>query len=155
MSKQPTIAAQLDAARNAIEAREWRNASELLDAIAERKLSKQQAATHAELEQEFEANAPGSAANMSRQLQKYRGGYQECVTASGNKSLNNGDEVASWLEGKDWAEVCRLADEVLGEEPGFHATKYERLNPGQRRMNSGNRIRAAVKRGDFQVPAAA
>ena len=65
MTKQLTINAQLDAARNAIEAREWKNASTLLDAIAERKLNKAQAAAHAELEQAFEANAPGSAASTA------------------------------------------------------------------------------------------
>ena len=153
MTKQQTIAAQLADARTAIEAREWKNAAILLDALTERKLNTKQAAEHAELEQAFEANAPGSAASMSRQLQKYRGGYKVCITASGTKSLNNGDAVAQFLEAKDWLEVCNLADEVLGEEPGFHAAKYERLNPGQRRMNAGNRIRAAVKRGDWQVPA--
>ena len=154
MTKQQTINTQLTNATTAIESRQWKEAAALLDAIAERKLNKAQAAQHAELERLFEATAPGSAASMARQLAAYRSGYKPCVTASGAKSLNNGDPIAQLLEGKDWSEVCALADKVLGEEPGFHAAKYERLNPGQRRMNSGNRIRAAWKRGEFEVEAA-
>jgi hypothetical protein len=153
MTTRTTVAQQLDNVRNALAERKWKEASAGLDALGERKLQKAQAATLAELEREFEANAPGSAASMSQQLQRYRGKYQTCVTARGAKSLNNGDPVAQLLEGKDWSEVCKLADEVLNEEPGFHAQKYERLNPGQRRMNSGNRIRAAWKRGEFQIDA--
>jgi hypothetical protein len=90
---------------------------------------------------------------MAEQLRKYRHNYHVSAGPNG-KSLNNGDELARYLEGKDWRQVCELADQVLDVELGFHATKYERLNVGQRRMNAGNRIRAAVKRGDWNVPTA-
>lgn len=90
---------------------------------------------------------------MSDHIGKYRDRYQQAVSPTNGRSMNNGDPLAIYLEGKTWQEVCRIADEALGEEAGFHATKYERLNVGQRRMNAGNRLRAAIKRGDWLVPA--
>lgn len=117
--------------------------------LRSRRLNKSQKEQLKELEIEIE-NYGEPKYTMSKQLQKYRGRYQVCVTSNGTKSLNNGDPIAQLLEGKSWEEVCKLADEVLGEEPGHHATKYANLNPGQRRMNSGNRIRAAWKRGEYQ-----
>jgi hypothetical protein len=89
---------------------------------------------------------------MSEQLKRYRVGYQKSIGPDGSRSMNNGDDLAAFLEGKSWEEVCKLADEVLEEVPGFHAAKYQKLNLGARRMNAGNRIRAAIKRGDWEVP---
>jgi len=86
---------------------------------------------------------------MASQLAAYRGGYTEAVSSSGNKSLHNGDEVARQLAGMSPRDVVELAEAVLGMEPGILWTKYRNLNPGQQRMNSGNRIRNAIKRGDI------
>lgn len=88
---------------------------------------------------------------MSATLAKYRVTYVTSISASGRKSKACGDELSILCEGKDHIWVCALADLVFGEEPGTHRTKYAKLNPGQQRMNSGNRIRAAIKRGDTTI----
>ena len=41
--------------------------------------------------------------------------------------------------------MADLADKVLGVPKGTHFAKYQHLNNGQIRMNSGNRIRQAWK----------
>ena len=89
------------------------------------------------------------ARGMASTLNRYKPGYVECVSYSGSLSQNNGDVLAKALEGKTPDEVMALAEKVLGLEAGTLVAKYESLNPGQKRMNSGNRIRAALKRGDL------
>jgi hypothetical protein len=88
---------------------------------------------------------------MAGTLAKYRTHYTTSVSPSGRKSLNNGDPIAAVLEGRDATEVLRIAEELLDFAPGELVAKYERLNPGQRRMNGGNRIRSAIKRGDITI----
>lgn len=90
---------------------------------------------------------------MANTLAKYRVGYVVSVTADGRKSLNNGDELAELLEGLDHMQVARVAELALDLEIGFLATKYAKLNNGQIRMNSGNRIRAALKSGKIYIDA--
>jgi predicted HicB family RNase H-like nuclease len=89
---------------------------------------------------------------MSSTLNRYKPTYKECVTHNGTKSQNNGDELATLLEGMEPAHVAITAAIALGlDDPFALVEKYSSLNPGQIRMNSGNRIRAAVKRGDVTV----
>lgn len=90
-----------------------------------------------------------SGRGMAGTLARYKPGYVECVAYSGASSQNNGDALAQALEGKTPAEVMEWAEKLLGLEVGFLAQKYASLNPGQQRMNSGNRVRAALKRGDL------
>ena len=85
---------------------------------------------------------------MSKQLNKYRETYQDSVAYSGRKSKNTGDDLANLLSGMTPVEVCTIAEQVLGLEEGELLTRYEEMNPGQIRMNAGNRIRFAIKRGD-------
>jgi len=105
-------------------------------------------ATKAELAESFhvEQSAPR---RMKDQLNSYRNGYTEAVSASGNKSLHNGDDTATTLAGMEPQRVVELAERVLGLEEGELWTKYQNLNKGQQRMNAGNRIRNAIKRGDI------
>ena len=94
---------------------------------------------------------------MKAQLDAYRHTYQDTVSSSGNKSLHNGDGVASKLAGMEPRDVVALAERLLEMEEGSLWAKYQNLNKGQQRMNAGNRIRNAVKRGDItteQVEAA-
>lgn len=85
---------------------------------------------------------------MSGTIQKYREAYVKTVSYSGNNSLDNGDDVAEVLRGLSPDETCALADKVF-EAPAFHhAERWQHLNAGSRRMNAGNRIRAAFKRGE-------
>lgn len=85
---------------------------------------------------------------MSNQLRRYRVRYVPTTAYSGRKSMNNADDVAVTLAGMTPKQVCDLAEKVCGLPQGSLWAKYESLNPGQQRMNSGNRIRAAIKRGD-------
>ena len=114
-------------------------------------LTEKQEAKVEELEQELFPTTDGS--NQAKQLKKYRERYQLSVTYAGDKSLNNGDAVAKFLEQKTPDEVCRIADDVCGVEAGWHATKYQKLNLGSQRMNAGNKIRARVKKGEWKLNA--
>ena len=88
---------------------------------------------------------------MAKTMAKYREKYQPSVSPSGRKSLNNGDKIAAILEGRDADEVLGIAEQLLELEKGELVLRYENLNPGQRRMNGGNRIRSAIKRGDHTI----
>lgn len=88
---------------------------------------------------------------MAGVLANYRAGYVPSIAASGKKSLSNGDEVAKALEGKTAVEVLQIADSLLGLPSGALQSQYARLNPGQQRMNAGNRLRAALKKGTIAV----
>lgn len=97
--------------------------------------------------------------NMSGQLRKYRveKGYVSRKCYSGKKSADNGDEVADFLNGFTPLQVAQIAQKAINtaaqsdDECPDLLEKYGHLNPGQIRMNSGNRIRAAMKRGDVTL----
>ena len=86
---------------------------------------------------------------MAQTLLRYRTRYEPTVAYSNRPSLHNGDPVAKFLEGRDPALVMAAAERILGLGAGFLSDRYASLNPGQQRMNSGNRIRAALERGDI------
>ena len=96
-----------------------------------------------EAEPEAEDDAPKT---MAKTLQHYRVGYAATTAYSGRKSLNNGDDLAVLLAGLDADTTIRIALAVLENPSEKLQAGYPSLNPGQRRMNSGNAIRAAVKR---------
>jgi hypothetical protein len=101
------------------------------------------------------APAPGGAKPVRRQaetLARYRANYVASVSATGAKSLSCGDDVASFLSGLAVLDVVALAERVCELPAGTLLTKYDRLNTGSKRMNAGNRIRAAVKAGDTTLP---
>lgn len=89
--------------------------------------------------------------NMSKILRKYAVGYEPSISVSGRKSLNTGDDVAHMLSGAEPFMVVKIAERALGLEAGELWAKYEHLNRGQQRMNAGNRLRAAIKRGDITI----
>ena len=91
---------------------------------------------------------------MARTLAKARVRYVKSKTASGKATMNNGDQIALALQPFDHVQVAMTADLILGEEIGHHMNRYGHLNNGQIRMNSGNRIRGAVKRGDIEIEGA-
>ena len=94
---------------------------------------------------------------MAATLRKYRGNYTDCVAYSGRLSLSNGDEVAQFLEGMSPDAVLAAAERLCGMDAGELTERYVTgrekgaLNPGQCRMNGGNLIRAAFKRGDISA----
>ncbi len=87
------------------------------------------------------------APTMSAQMRKHRDKYQDTVSYNNRLSKNNGDEVAQLLAGATPEAVVAAAEQLCGFKEGELLAKYAHLNNGQRRMNSGNRIRSAVKRG--------
>lgn len=87
-------------------------------------------------------------ATMAQHLRKYRAKYVKTHGYNKQGSLDNGDNVAKLLRSLEPARVVALAEVVLGKKTGELAERYANLNLGQKRMNSGNLIRNAVKRGD-------
>ena len=69
--------------------------------------------------------------------------YKTVTAASGNKSLDSGDEVAKALRGKELGDVYEVAAKKLGTSALALKRKYGHLNVGMQRMNLGNRVRAA------------
>jgi hypothetical protein len=65
------------------------------------------------------------------------------VSAKGNATMDNGDELAKQLRGAELDDVYALASKALGETQTALKAKYGHLNVGMQRMNLGNRIRAA------------
>lgn len=90
--------------------------------------------------------AEEAAFRMSEALKKARPRYTKTHRPDGTPSADNGDAIAKELRELEPAEVAALADRVMGEEAGYHATRYAGLNNGQVRMNSGNRIRGAYRK---------
>lgn len=89
---------------------------------------------------------------MGDTLKRYRemeDHYQTSISHTGRKSLSIGDDVALFLEGMSPTEVLQAAERILGCDDGELVARYAHLNLGQQRMNGGNRIRAALKRGDI------
>lgn len=86
---------------------------------------------------------------MSEILSKYRERYVVSIAPSGRKSLSTGDELAQLLEMLTGKRVCLIAEQALKIDGLWE--KYQNLNNGQQRMNAGNRIRAALKRGEISI----
>lgn len=85
---------------------------------------------------------------MSKTLNAYKPTYKPTITHNGTKSLNNGDAIAEALTAMVPLDVVLFAEKMLGKE-GELTERYAHLNPGQKRMNSGNLIRGAIRRGDL------
>ena len=107
----------------------------------------------------WQAAQPEAEEAASRVPQKYRVKYAEAAKAAGHKAhtatgkatLNNGDEFALLWEAILPSEACKLADQVAPQpDKQTHAAKYAHLNVGMQRMNAGNRIRGAIKRGEVK-----
>lgn len=72
--------------------------------------------------------------------------YQAARSASGAKSLHNGDPVAVALEGATVDEIYALASEGIQVPEDELRAKYSKLNDGMQRMNLGNRLRGIVNK---------
>lgn len=84
--------------------------------------------------------------SMAATLKKHRQKYVQTDGYAG-VSTNCGDDVATILRMHEPPKVVRIAEIVLSMKKGELAKRYEKLNPGQQRMNAGNRIRSAFKKG--------
>lgn len=80
-------------------------------------------------------------------LREYAGSYHkdtEKKTAGGNVSIDNDDEVAKKLRGKDLDTVYSTVAKALGVTEKELRSRYAKLNVGMQRMNLGNRFRAVL-----------
>lgn len=85
---------------------------------------------------------------MAETLSRYRSRYVPTLSAKGKKSLCNGDPLALLLSGLDLPALFALAASVGLVDC---EERYQSLNPGQKRMNVGNRLRAIVKKGTAAI----
>jgi len=83
---------------------------------------------------------------MAEALRKARQHYTKALRPDGTPTAHCGDLIAKVLLESDPLEVCSFADSICEEAPGHHAQRYAALNNGQKRMNSGNKIRAAWRK---------
>jgi len=74
--------------------------------------------------------------------------YTASRTASGTKSLSNGDDVAKVLEGLPVESLYSICDILIADND--FSTKYAKLNHGMQRMNLGNRLRGFVSKRDAE-----
>lgn len=84
---------------------------------------------------------------MSRHFKRYVGGYQKAKNAKGTTTLTNGDAVALALLPLTPDQVEAVAVKLGIAVGGL----YEHLNLGQKRMNYGNRIRHAIRKGESDL----
>lgn len=77
--------------------------------------------------------------------------YHKTRAASGSVSLNNGDEVATALEGLTLEEIFEVASKLIPDND--FTTRYKKLNPGMQRMNVGNRLRGWVRKDEKNLAA--
>lgn len=71
--------------------------------------------------------------------------YVPVRSASGNSSLDNGDDVAVKLRGRDIKEVYGIVAKTTGESERNLRKLYGHLNVGMQRMNLGNKYRGALR----------
>ena len=74
--------------------------------------------------------------------------YATVISAGGNSSLDNGDEVAQLLRGKTVDEVYKVVAKHTEESEEQLRHNYGHLNAGMQRMNLGNKLRAALGSND-------
>jgi hypothetical protein len=82
---------------------------------------------------------------------EYRAKLVKVTTAAGGKSLCNGDPIALQLQGKSLDEVYEVGALFLEVTVDALKEKYSHLNPGQQRMNIGNRMRGLIKKRDREA----
>lgn len=87
---------------------------------------------------------PVGQSNLATTIRAHRARYTVALHPNGKKTQNNGDEVAALLLPIPLATLKAFSAVTFG-------ASYDHLNPGHARMCIGNRIRAAVKKGNEQV----
>jgi hypothetical protein len=96
-------------------------------------------------------NAVSKSITAGADLSKYTR-HADIKTASGRPTYDIGDKTAEVLRGKDLDAVYEVTVKTIAKLTGEKGltvdelkTKYSKLNPGQQRMNLGNRLRAAFR----------
>lgn len=112
---------------------------------AKKPTAKKQATRNTKKDKKEETEQKEARRTINEQLKKYRSQYEPHGNRESGVSLDNGDDVATFLRAFAPDRVVKIASALLDED--FNK-RYGHLNAGQRRMNAGNRIRNAIKRGD-------
>lgn len=81
--------------------------------------------------------------------------YSKVKGSDGKATLDIGDDTAKVFRDMDINEQYSYASKVLGVTAKELRAKYQHLNPGMQRMNLGNRVRAALAKGDDTTKAPA
>lgn len=68
------------------------------------------------------------------------------VKINGERHTDSGDPVATMLRGLDLDQALQSIADCMGETPDLYTSKWGHLNPGQIRMNAGNRLRHWLKK---------
>jgi len=89
--------------------------------------------------------------NLSNTMKEYRQKYTKATGYNGAATVNNGDDLAEVLLKLDPQEVVALAEKVLDLPEDELWNKYSHLNNGQKRMNAGNKLRFALKKGTITI----
>lgn len=79
---------------------------------------------------------------------KYLGNYTKIKLDDGSVVRDNGDDAATLLRGAELGEIFKIVAHKLGVTQVSLHDKYDHLNPGQQRMNLGNRLRKALRDAD-------
>ena len=98
-------------------------------------------------------DAPKAPNAISTHIRAYRTKYEPTSGVANRGSLDNGDAIAKSLRTMTPTRVMAIAERLLDLPAGELATRYEARNEGMRRMNAGNLIRNALKRGDVTASA--
>jgi hypothetical protein len=123
---------------------------EELEIVVEEEMKKRQEAeteVETEVEEEEQEEETTYYHPMSRHFKRYVGGYQKAKNAKGTTTLTNGDAVALALLPLTPDQVEAVAVKLGIAVGGL----YEHLNLGQKRMNYGNRIRHAIRKGETDL----
>ena len=88
------------------------------------------------------------ASRMAEALRKARVRYKKDKRPDGKATAHCDDLIARELRDYDPKEVAGIADRCFDLPKGTHEAKYCHLNPGQIRMNCGNRIRGVWRKGE-------
>ncbi len=79
----------------------------------------------------------------------YRDHYTRTVSANGNRTFNNGDELAQALQGVTLTMLLNVTYALLPHT----VSRWDHLNAGQRSMNARCALRAAIRKGATTVAA--
>lgn len=85
-------------------------------------------------------------APMKDVLKAHKENYTKTKGEDGKQHFDNGDEVAEALRGADLDSVYSHVAKELGVTAKSLKEKYGHLNPGQQRMNLGNRLRGHMRK---------
>lgn len=111
---------------------------------AKRRAADLEAAQEEQDEPEDDEETTGG--TMSRKLRRYAQQYTKATNTKGTATRICGDSISRILLQLTLDQTYGTASNFLGDTVEALRARYAHLNPGQQRMNLGNRIRGLAKR---------